>query len=71
MVCSIECSMLCSVWQKLSLQPVLSCFGRLCSIILQEVTLDFFGCAVKACELSQHLEAMKLLSKQVKALQGE
>jgi hypothetical protein len=37
----------------------------------QEVTLDFFGCAVKASEFSQHLAAMELLSAQVKALQSE
>lgn len=35
------------------------------------MTLDFFGCPVKASELSQHLAAMELLSAQVKALQSE
>lgn len=35
------------------------------------MTLDFFGCAVKASEFSQHLAAMELLSAQVKALQSE
>lgn len=39
--------------------------------MLQEVTLDFFGCAVKAAEFSQHLAAMELLAQQVNALQGE
>lgn len=37
----------------------------------QNVTLDFFGCAVKASEFSQHLAAMELLSAQVKALQSK
>lgn len=39
--------------------------------VLQEVTLDFFGCAVKASEFSQHLAAMDLLATQVIALQSE
>lgn len=33
--------------------------------------MDFFGCAVKASEFSQHLAAMDLLAAQVNNLQSE
>jgi hypothetical protein len=35
---------------------------------LQDVTLDFFGCAVKAADLNQHLSSMSLLAKRIDAL---
>jgi hypothetical protein len=35
---------------------------------LQDVTLDFFGCAVKAADLNQHLCSMSLLAKRIDAL---
>lgn len=46
----------------------LICVGVSC---VQEVLLDFFGCAVKASEFSQHLAAMDLLAAQVCNLQSE
>jgi hypothetical protein len=44
------------------------CVGVCC---VQEVLLDFFGCAVKASEFSQHLAAMDLLAAQVNTLKSE
>jgi hypothetical protein len=40
-------------------------------LVHQEATLDFFGCAVKAADFSQHLAAMELLAAQVNNLQSE
>jgi hypothetical protein len=52
------------------------CCRCLCSclclcLVHQEATLDFFGCAVKAADFSQHLAAMELLAAQVNNLQSE
>ena len=47
------------------------CAAVPCVCGVQEVTLDFFGCAVKASDFSQHLAAMELLAAQVNSLQGE
>lgn len=38
------------------------------SLIMQDVTLDFFGCAVKAGELKHHLSSMSLLAKRIESL---